>query len=113
MFETMDKLFLAGLGALSMTRQKAEELFDDLVSRGEAQKADREGFVKRLTDSAEKARKDLEEMISKQMHQALVKMNIPTREDLARLETKLNTLAKKLDEQGSSHQPHAKAHHEK
>lgn len=108
MFETMDKLFLAGLGALSMTREKAEEFFDDLVNRGEAKKSEREGFVKKVTDSAEKARKDLESLIAKQTHQALVKMDIPTREDLARLEHKVDALAKQLQE------PHgAKAHREK
>jgi len=28
MFETLDKLLLAGLGAMSMTKEKAEQIFD-------------------------------------------------------------------------------------
>jgi hypothetical protein len=34
MFETLDKLMLAGLGALTMTRERAEKLFDEYVSQG-------------------------------------------------------------------------------
>ena len=35
MFETLDKMMLAGLGALSMTRERAEKLFDEYVKKGE------------------------------------------------------------------------------
>jgi polyhydroxyalkanoate synthesis regulator phasin len=38
MFETLDKLMLAGLGAVSMTRERAEEIFDEYVSRGKVAK---------------------------------------------------------------------------
>ena len=41
MFETIDKLFLAGLGTLSMTRERAEKIFDEYVNRGKAENAAR------------------------------------------------------------------------
>jgi polyhydroxyalkanoate synthesis regulator phasin len=45
MFETLDKLMLAGLGALTMTRERAEKMFDEYVSKGEAARGGRAGFV--------------------------------------------------------------------
>ena len=63
MFETLDKLMLAGLGALSMTRERAEEIFDEYVERGQAEKDSRSGFVKEVMDNADKTRKELEDMI--------------------------------------------------
>ena len=92
MFETANKLLLAGLGALSMSRQRAEEIFDEYVRRGEAEQAERTGFVKDLMDAADKARGDMEELISKQVRQVVASLDVPTRTDLARLESKLDEL---------------------
>ena len=94
MMESLNTLMLAGLGALSITRQRAEEIFDQYVRRGQSEKADREGFVKDLMDSADKAREDLTQTIDKRIHQAVEKLNLATRDDLARLEAKLDALLK-------------------
>ncbi len=54
MFETFDKMFLAGLGAISMTQERAEKIFDEFVSRGKAEKDSKAGFIKTLMDAADK-----------------------------------------------------------
>jgi len=92
MFETLDKLMLAGLGALSMSRERAEKIFEEYVHRGEAEKANRSGFVKDLMDTAEKSRKDLEKFVADEVHKAIEKINVVTREDLQRVEEKLDQL---------------------
>jgi len=91
MFETLDKLFLAGLGAVSMTREKAEQLFDEYVATGsKAKDATRSGFVKELMDSAERTRKELEQIVQKQVHQTVESLDLATRDDISRLEGKLD-----------------------
>ncbi|MFW6154333.1 MAG: phasin family protein [Planctomycetota bacterium] len=95
MFETANKMFLAGLGALSMTRERAESIFEEYVRRGEAERGQQAGFVKDMMDTAEKARTDLEEIIGKQVRQVVTSMDLVTREDLARLEAKLDELVAK------------------
>lgn len=92
MFEALDKLMLAGLGAMSMTREKAEEIFDEYVEKGKAQKEQRSGFVKDVMDQAEKAKTDLEKTISEQLEKALVKQPLATKEDIKRIEEKLDQL---------------------
>jgi len=89
MFETLDKILLAGLGAASMTREKAEKIFDEYVARGQAERGNKSGFVKEMMDHADKARKDLEKMISEQVHAAVAKLDLATREDITRIEQKL------------------------
>ena len=59
MFETLDKLMLAGLGALTMTRERAEKMFDEYVSKGQAAREGRAGFVTEVMDSAERTRSEL------------------------------------------------------
>ncbi len=95
MFETLDKMMLAGLGAISMTRERAEKIFDEYVSRGKLEKENRTGFIKELMDSADKNRQELEKLISKQVQEAMERLNLPTREDLKRLEEKIDKLSKK------------------
>ncbi len=92
MFETANKMFLAGLGALSMTRERAEKIFDEYVRRGEAERGQQAGFVKDMMDTADKARGDLEQIIGKQVRQVVTSMDLVTREDLARLEAKVDEL---------------------
>lgn len=95
MFETLDKLMLAGLGAMSMTKEKAEEIFDEYVEKGKAQKEQRSGFVKDVMDQAEKAKSDLEKVISDQIEKAMTKQPLVTKEDLKRIEEKLDQLLAK------------------
>jgi len=95
MFETLDKLMLAGLGAISMTREKAEEIFDEYVSRGEAEKAGKSGFVKKLMDLAEENRKHLEKLISDQVNKDIDNLNLATKDDIKSLEAKLDQLLNK------------------
>jgi len=94
MLEGVNKLMLAGLGLLSMTRERAEKLFDEYVHRGEEANADRQGFIKDVMDAAEKSRKELSDMVEKHVDQATAKLNLVTREDLARVEAKLDQLLK-------------------
>jgi len=92
MFETLDKLMLAGLGAVSMTRERAEKIFDEYVSRGKVEKEARTGFVKEMVDTAEKTRKDFENLVSEQVQKTVSKLSLATRDDIKRLEEKLDRL---------------------
>ena len=92
MLEALDKILMAGLGALSMTRERAEQIFDDYVRRGQVEKDRRTGFVREVVEMAERSRQELEGLITKQVQQAMGKLNLPTREDLARVEAKLDSL---------------------
>jgi polyhydroxyalkanoate synthesis regulator phasin len=95
MFETLDKLMLAGLGAMSMTRERAEKIFDEYVQRGQVAKDARSGFVKDLMDSAERARADMEKLVAEQVRKTMINMDLPTREDIARLEAKIDACCTK------------------
>jgi poly(hydroxyalkanoate) granule-associated protein len=97
MFETLDKMILAGVGAMSMSREKAEKIFDEYVAHGKAAKETKSGFVKELMDSAEKTRADMEKMIGTQIQKALDNMNLPTKTDIERLEAKIAALQEQVE----------------
>jgi polyhydroxyalkanoate synthesis regulator phasin len=95
MFETLDKLLLAGLGAVTMTREHAEKIFDEYVEKGKAEKTGRTGFVKEIMDLTEKNRKNLEKLVSEQVNKAIGQLNLATSDDIKRIEKKLNQLLSK------------------
>lgn len=95
MFETLDKFMLAGLGALSMTKERAEKIFDDYVSRGKVEKEAKSGFVKDLMEMAEKSRGDLAELVSDQVGKAIGNLSLATSKDINRLEEKIDQLLQK------------------
>ena len=95
MFEALDKIVLAGLGAMSMTKEKAEQIFDEYVEKGKAQREHRAGFVKDLMEQADKAKADLEKVISEQLEKAMAKQPLATKEDIKRIEDKLDQLLAK------------------
>jgi len=92
MFETLDKMMLAGLGALSMTRERAEKVFDEYVNKGQAARETRSGFVKEVMDGAERTRSELEKLVSSQVQQTVDGLQLASKADVQRLEQKLDQL---------------------
>ena len=78
-----------------MTRERAEKIFDEYVSRGKIEKENKTGFVKAVMDAADKNRDELEKLIAKQVREAIEHLNLPTRDDLQRLEQKIDQLLDK------------------
>jgi polyhydroxyalkanoate synthesis regulator phasin len=95
MFETLDRFMMAGLGALTMTRERAEKMFDEYVSKGQTAREGRSGFVKEVMDSAERTRTELEKLVSEQVRQTVRNLDLATREDVQRLELKIDQLLAK------------------
>jgi len=94
MFEALDKMLLAGLGAISMSQEKAEKIFDEYVSRGKLEKESRSGFIKAMMDAAEKNRTEFEKLVSKQVQETMENLDLPTSKDIKRLEKKIDKLIK-------------------
>ena len=95
MFEAFDKLMMAGLGALTMTRERAEQMFDEYVNKGQVMRDARTGFVKDVMDSAERTRTELQRLVSEQVRQTVSTMHLASKEDVERLEQKLDQLLAK------------------
>ncbi len=95
MFESLDKLMLAGLGALTMTRERAEKLFDEYVSKGQAEREARSGFVKEVMDNADRTRAEFQRLVADQVRQTINNLHLATKDDLLRIELKLDQLLAK------------------
>lgn len=95
MFDLFKKTVLMGLGAVTITKEKAEQIVDELVKKGELAKDERSKAIKDLLKKAEEQEKLLIDKVSAEVNKAIVKLGVPTKKDLERLEKKIDELKKK------------------
>lgn len=93
LFDVVRKALLAGLGA----QEKVKELVDELVKKGELNKSQGAKIVKTWTEKAGKRREDLGKSLSELISKTLDKMNLPTKDDIEKLNKKIESLSKKLE----------------
>ena len=90
--EVIKKAMLAGLGA----QEKAKEFIDELVKAGELSKNEGATLVKEWVSKAEESTKDMDHKLKDAISAAFEKLNIPTRDDMASLEKKIQSLSARL-----------------
>ena len=90
--EIVHKALMAGLGV----PEKMKEMVDDLVKKGELSESDGAKLVKEWTDKAGKTGEDVSKNITSFIDKTLEKMNIPTREEVEKLEKKITALSARV-----------------
>jgi len=86
----LEKGLLAGIGLLSMTREKAQKMIEDLSHEGEFQKNEVKQWVDQLSDRGEEERQALRKLIRDEMKKVLDEMGLVTKEDIQKLLEKQN-----------------------
>jgi polyhydroxyalkanoate synthesis regulator phasin len=90
--EIIKKAMLAGLGA----QEKAKEFIEELVKAGELSKSEGASLVKEWVSKAEESTKDMDHKVKDAIAAAFEKLNIPTRDDLEKVEKKLQNISARL-----------------
>jgi polyhydroxyalkanoate synthesis regulator phasin len=81
----LEKSLLAGLGLLSMTREKAQEVIDELSQEGEVQKNEAKEWVDQLSSRGEEERQALRKLVRDEMKKVMDEMGLATKEDIQKL----------------------------
>lgn len=95
-------IWLAGLGALGRVESEGREMFEALVRRGrevegqQFQAIDRS--VAKTTETLEDWGERLQEAVEVSFENVLHTVNLPSRQDLNRLSSRLDTLSRKVEE---------------
>ena len=79
------KGYLVGLGLASLTREKVEEVVDELVKRGEVAEKDRPGVVDDMITRMRDEQKRLTNMLRETAQKVVVDMGVPSREQFDEL----------------------------
>lgn len=90
--EIMHKALMAGLGV----PEKMKEIIDDLVKKGELSESQGAKLAKEWTEKAGKTGDDISKNLADLVKKTLEKMNIPTREEVEKLERKITSLSSRV-----------------
>jgi len=96
---TMDilkKTYLASLGALELTREKAEELIDTLIKKGEIKRGEREDALSELLDKVRDNVVSLKDRISAEVEKKIESLRVARKTDLDALSKKVDSLTESL-----------------
>lgn len=87
---------LLGLGVISLTKEKAEDVVDDLIKRGEVASGERFKMVDKLLKEAEKQENELERKIAGTVQKVVADMGLPTKKDLEEISKTLKNIESKI-----------------
>lgn len=88
----IEKAFLMGIGVAMTAKDKAEELADELVKRGQLSKEESDSFVGRVATRADEATAHTRATIAEETGRAVATMGLASKKDLERLETELTEI---------------------
>jgi len=97
MSEIIKNAVLAGIGLISLTREKAEEFAKELIKKGELSENEKAKFIKDVLKQSEKSKTEIEEKIEKTVETVMAKMNIPSKKEFEELKKKVEELSQLLN----------------
>jgi polyhydroxyalkanoate synthesis regulator phasin len=89
MIDLIKKTMLAGVGLAAMTKDKVEELAEELTEKGELSEKEAKELVEDLLKRSKRAKKDLNKKMEDVVTKVLKKMDVATKKDIARLDRKI------------------------
>ena len=84
----------AGVEFSQMTRARAESIVKELIKAGELQREQRTQRIEELLDRSRKNTEELVNTVRKELAQQLSTLGVATKDDLKKLEDKVNALSK-------------------
>lgn len=96
MLDLIRKVFLAGLGAMFLTKSKAEEVAEELVKRGELKREEVKSFIEQLLEKGREQQAQLQDALTKEFNRLRHEWGLATKADLAALEARIKHLEEKL-----------------
>ncbi len=98
MLDIIKKSIYLGLGAASVTKEKAESLIDELIEKGQLAKEEKSKAIKEVMDKIEKEEKEIVKKIKTVVKEAADTVGVATQKDIDSLKKRVKELESKLAE---------------
>lgn len=96
MFEMFEKAVLTGLGAISLSQKKAEELLTELRDKYKVSEEEGKAFLDKMQKAAQESRERMTEMAETEVRKVIEKAGLVPRAEFEKLQKKVAALEKKL-----------------
>ncbi len=97
MIDLFKKAMFTGIGMLSLSKDKIEEITRDFIEKGKLSEQEGEKLVEELLKKSEESRTELKKQIEEQVQALLGKMDLASQADLTALRTEILEIKAKLE----------------
>lgn len=98
MKEEIKKSLVSGLGAVLLTKEKAEKVVSRLVEEAKISNEEAQNLVDELFETGTRHWSDIETSLSKMIHKGIDNLNIASKKELHGLKSKVGKLEKRVEE---------------
>ncbi len=98
MFDFFERGFLATVGVLSVSREKVQEIVDQMVARGELDLDEGKQLVDKMVKRGQEERETMRGLVRQEVQKVVGELDVASRKDFQVLNDKLDALLKKLDQ---------------
>lgn len=91
----LGKFLLSGLGVLVLTEEKIEKFIEELTEEGEITQKGKKELLTEIIEKGEEKKKEIEGKIREKVENILSQMNVATKNDIQKLEKRIEALEKK------------------
>ncbi len=102
MIESFKEWLLVGLGATSLTRERAERVFNELVNQGRLNADEARGYVEELTQSGERQWREHRAQFADWLKELLAEMGLAKQSELEVLARRIEELECQLAAAGQA-----------
>lgn len=95
----MKKALYFGLGALFMTRDKAEQMVNEMVEKGEINRDEAKKFIDEAIKRGEEEKTELRDMIQKEVQELKQTFAHPRQSEIEELKARIQALEEQLAQQ--------------
>ena len=92
------KFLLLGIGALSLTEERLEQIISGMVKKGEISRQEGRDLVQEMLKKINQEKDNLSEKIKKEFDSLMDKVEVPKQSELNELKQKIAELEAKIDQ---------------
>ncbi|HHW43490.1 hypothetical protein GFC01_01540 [Desulfofundulus thermobenzoicus] len=105
MFKLAEKFFLAGLGALAVTREKLEQIVDELAEKGQVSREEARKMLNDLVDKGEREKDHITNTLRRELNGLRDDLGLVTRSEVEELRKRIAHLEEQLKQRENHSTP--------
>lgn len=95
MMDFIKKGLAFGLGLAVTSKEQAEKFVNELVKKGELSQEESKDMINQLIHRGEEEKKEIKRIMREQLKQMMDELNLATKDDINRLEQRIQNLEKR------------------
>ena len=92
MIDLVKKAMLTGIGMVSLTKEKIDEVARDFVEKGRMSEQEGKKLVSELMEKSEESKEELKKQIETMINSAMEKMDIASKSDMDEVKRELSEI---------------------